>query len=88
MARKIHTAMIQDGHTIGRLEGEMAVEERAETINAFREGKIRLLITTNVAARGTVIKFPKKKFCFLIVLIIPFELLFSINLTKNYQTDG
>ena len=80
--------MIQDGHSIGRLEGEMAVEERAESINAFREGKVRLLITTNVAARGTVIKIPKKNSSFLILLIIPFELLFSINLTKNYQIDG
>ncbi|OWA53120.1 ATP-dependent RNA helicase DDX19A [Hypsibius exemplaris] len=52
IARKIHAIMSQDGHTIGRLEGEMDVAARAESIMAFREGKVRLLIATNVAARG------------------------------------
>ncbi|OWA52446.1 ATP-dependent RNA helicase DDX19B [Hypsibius exemplaris] len=52
VARKIYAAMRGDGHTIGILEGEMDVAARADAIRAFREGRVRLLITTNVAARG------------------------------------
>lgn len=37
---------------MGILAGDMSIEERAEAIERFRDGRDRLLITTNVSARG------------------------------------
>lgn len=34
------------------LSGEMVVEQRAAVIERFRDGKEKVLITTNVCARG------------------------------------
>lgn len=34
------------------LSGEMMVEQRAAVIERFREGKEKVLVTTNVCARG------------------------------------
>ncbi|VDN25830.1 unnamed protein product [Cylicostephanus goldi] len=37
---------------VGVLHGEMSVEERAASIEQFKEGIFKVLITTNVCARG------------------------------------
>ncbi|XP_043916380.1 ATP-dependent RNA helicase DDX19A-like [Protopterus annectens] len=42
----------RDGHQVALLSGEMAVEQRAAVIERFREGKEKVLVTTNVCARG------------------------------------
>lgn len=34
------------------LSGEMMVEQRAAVIDRFRDGKEKVLVTTNVCARG------------------------------------
>ncbi|KAJ1360059.1 hypothetical protein KIN20_018938 [Parelaphostrongylus tenuis] len=44
--------MIEKGHLVGVLHGEMTVEERAESIQRFKDGDFKVLITTNVCARG------------------------------------
>ena len=44
--------MSRDGHQVGLLHGGLTVEQRADIIERFREAKERVLITTNVAARG------------------------------------
>ncbi|KIH62405.1 helicase protein [Ancylostoma duodenale] len=44
--------MIEKGHLVGVLHGEMSVEERASSIEQFKEGIFKVLITTNVCARG------------------------------------
>ena len=44
-----------DGHSVALLSGELSVEERAEVIKSFRNGKEKVLITTNVSARGMLI---------------------------------
>lgn len=44
--------MRPDGHPIGILAGDMDTTARALAIERFREGLDRLLITTNVSARG------------------------------------
>lgn len=44
--------MATEGHAVALLSGELTVEQRAAVINRFKEGKERVLITTNVAARG------------------------------------
>lgn len=44
--------MSQDGHAVALLSGELTVEQRIAVLNRFRDGKEKLLITTNVCARG------------------------------------
>lgn len=44
--------MMQDGHQVSLLSGELTVEQRASIIQRFRDGKEKVLITTNVCARG------------------------------------
>lgn len=44
--------MTKDGHVVGLLTGELQIEQRAAVINRFKEGKEKVLITTNVTARG------------------------------------
>lgn len=42
----------KEGHQVALLSGEMQVEQRAAVIDRFREGKEKVLVTTNVCARG------------------------------------
>nr|CAD7259269.1 unnamed protein product [Timema shepardi] len=44
--------MSQDGHAVALLSGELTVEQRISVLDRFREGKERVLITTNVLSRG------------------------------------
>lgn len=42
----------KEGHQVALLSGEMMVEQRAAVIERFRKGKEKVLVTTNVCARG------------------------------------
>merc|ERR1712012_167425 len=44
--------MSKEGHAVALLSGELTVEMRAAVIKRFREGKEKVLITTNASARG------------------------------------
>ncbi|XP_057175517.1 ATP-dependent RNA helicase DDX19A isoform X2 [Triplophysa rosa] len=44
--------MSEEGHQVGLLSGELTVEQRAAVIQRFKVGKEKVLITTNVCARG------------------------------------
>lgn len=44
--------MEADGHKVVALHGKQEGPERDETIDLFRSGKAKVLITTNVVARG------------------------------------
>ena len=44
--------MSKEGHSVALLSGEITVEQRIAVLNRFRDGKEKLLITTNVSARG------------------------------------
>jgi len=44
--------MTKDGHAVALLSGELNVDQRASVINRFRRGIEKVLITTNVSARG------------------------------------
>ena len=44
--------MKEGGHAVVLLSEEITVEQRIAVLNRFREGKEKLLITTNVCARG------------------------------------
>ncbi len=44
--------MSKDGHAVGVLTGELDILQRISILNRFRDGKEKVLITTNVCARG------------------------------------
>lgn len=44
--------MTVEGHQVGVLSGEMTVEQRAAVIERYRQGKEKVLVTTNVCSRG------------------------------------
>ena len=44
--------LAKDGHAVAMLTGELDIEQRLSILNRFRDGKEKVLITTNVAARG------------------------------------
>ena len=48
LAKKMH----EDGHAVAVLTGELAVEQRTAVLERFRNGKEKILVTTNVCARG------------------------------------
>lgn len=44
--------MTKEGHGVALLTGDLTVEQRITILDRFREGKHKVLITTNVLARG------------------------------------
>lgn len=42
----------QDGHQVGLISGDLTVEQRNQALLDFKEGKQRVLISTNLMARG------------------------------------
>ncbi|OCF43711.1 ATP-dependent RNA helicase DBP5 [Kwoniella heveanensis CBS 569] len=51
-ADRIAGRLIQDGHSVASLHGDKQSEERDDILDGFRNGKTKVLITTNVVARG------------------------------------
>lgn len=45
--------MVAEGLPVALLTGDLTVEQRADVIRRFRDGKDKVLITTNVSSRGT-----------------------------------
>lgn len=61
--------MTKDGHAVALLSGDLTVEQRIAVLDRFREGKEKVLITTNVLSRGNIINvFVLPIFAFLIFL--------------------
>ena len=50
--KKLATRLIAMGHSAGELQGNLSQNRRDATMEAFRRGRIRILVATNVAARG------------------------------------
>jgi len=51
-ADKIAARMVTEGHQVTSLHGAKDAHERDRVIDDFRDGKSKVLITTNVVARG------------------------------------
>mmetsp|Transcript_68748 Transcript_68748/g.217422 ORF Transcript_68748/g.217422 Transcript_68748/m.217422 type:complete len:534 (+) Transcript_68748:149-1750(+) len=51
-ARKLHTEMQADGHKCTSIQGDMQHEDRDRVIREFRAGSTKILIATDVLARG------------------------------------
>lgn len=48
--------MTKDGHSVGILSGDLEVKDRLAVLDRFRDGFEKVLITTNVLARGNSIR--------------------------------
>lgn len=70
--------MKEDGHSVALLSGELSVEERAEVIKSFRNGKEKVLITTNVSARGIDVEQ--------ITVVVNFDLPVDVNGRADCET--
>ena len=44
--------MMAEGHAVALLSGELAIEQRIQVLDRFRDGLEKILITTNVLSRG------------------------------------
>jgi ATP-dependent RNA helicase DDX19/DBP5 len=51
-SKYLHGQMSELGHRCALLIGDLSIDERARVINEFKEQKYRVLISTNVTARG------------------------------------
>ncbi|CBX98830.1 RNA helicase required for poly(A+) mRNA export [Plenodomus lingam] len=51
-AEELETRMVAEGHKVAQLSGAMEGPERDRIIDQFRSGEAKVLITTNVLARG------------------------------------
>jgi ATP-dependent RNA helicase RhlB len=50
--RKLYDRLKKQGFSVGILSGEISQDKRIKTLDQFKEGKIQLLIATDVAGRG------------------------------------
>jgi superfamily II DNA/RNA helicase len=60
----LHKSLSRHGFDAAALHGDMAQPKRTETLDRFRRGEIRLLVASDVAARGLDIKEMSHVFCF------------------------
>jgi ATP-dependent RNA helicase DDX19/DBP5 len=67
-----------DGHAVGLLTGDITVEQRITVLNRFREGKEKLLITTNVCARGIDVEQ--------VTVVVNYDIPLDMNLKPDYET--
>ncbi|KAF8764615.1 DEAD-box helicase Dbp80 like protein [Argiope bruennichi] len=70
--------MSQDGHSVGYLSSELSMDERLYVLTRFREGKEKVLITTNVCSRGIDIEQ--------VTLVVNFDLPVTINKEADCET--
>ncbi|XP_056007729.1 ATP-dependent RNA helicase DDX19A-like isoform X2 [Ostrea edulis] len=67
--------MTKEGHAVGLLSGELSIEQRAAIINRFKDAKEKVLITTNVTARGIDVEQ--------VTVVVNFDL----PLTQDFRPD-
>jgi translation initiation factor 4A len=51
-AYDLYSAMIEDGYSVCCMHGSMTKEERAESFASFKSGSYRVLISSDITARG------------------------------------
>ncbi|MBY0231133.1 MAG: DEAD/DEAH box helicase [Gemmataceae bacterium] len=51
-AKKLTRALHEDGHEVAELHADRSATQREKAMRTFREGKVPILVATNIAARG------------------------------------
>ncbi len=51
-AVRLASQMKKSGYSVANIQGDMAQGKRQEALNGFRKGKYRILVATDIAARG------------------------------------
>ncbi len=51
-ASRVENTLRRAGYLVGALHGDMSQPARLEALQQFRDGVVRLLVATDVAARG------------------------------------
>ncbi|PNF43328.1 DEAD-box helicase Dbp80 [Cryptotermes secundus] len=69
--------MSHDGHAVALLSGDLTVEQRIAVLDRFRDGKEKVLITTNVLARGIDVEQ--------VTIVVNFDL--PVDLRRNADCD-
>ncbi|XP_041480147.1 ATP-dependent RNA helicase DDX19A-like [Lytechinus variegatus] len=70
--------MTQEGHAVALLSGELTVEQRVAVLERYRAGKEKILITTNVMARGIDIEQ--------VTVVVNFDLPVDVNGQADCET--
>lgn len=78
IARDLTVRLNEDGIPAELLSGELAVEQRADVIKRFREGLSKMLVTTNLTARGIDIDD--------VNLVVNFDLPINPDSSADYET--
>jgi superfamily II DNA/RNA helicase len=60
----LHKSLVRHGFDAAALHGDMPQPKRTETLERFKGGEVRLLVASDVAARGLDIKGMSHVFCF------------------------
>lgn len=51
-ARRLAKKLFEDGFAVGEIHGDLVQRRREKVLEAFKEGKVKLLIATDLASRG------------------------------------
>jgi len=51
-AKKVSRVLEHEGYAVAELQGNLSQNRRKESLNGFRSGKYRILVATDIAARG------------------------------------
>lgn len=98
MALWLVNQMVEQGHAVALLSGELTVQQRISVLDRFREGKEKVLITTNVLSRGKMV-LGYYSICILIfnfiilgidieqvTIVINFDLPITVSREPDYDT--
>ena len=78
-ANTLAAKLVKEGHAVGLLTGEMETAQRVAVLDRFRNGREKVLITTNVMARGMYMEQ--------VTVVVNYDLPFDvINRTPDYET--
>jgi ATP-dependent RNA helicase DBP3 len=51
-AARVESSIRRQGYSVASLHGDLSQQQRISALNSFKDGKIQLLVATDVAARG------------------------------------
>lgn len=74
----LSSKMTEDGHFVAIISGDLNVDDRIAVLDRFRRGEEKVLITTNVLARGIDVSS--------VTMVVNFDLPTDMNRKADYET--